>query len=107
MPLLVLWSDAVALTGGMMSANFQLRIGYRQFLTGLPAAVPIANLWLGVGKGAVFGILIALIACHYGLRIKPNTESLGTNTTASVVAAITVVIIVDAIFAVVFSDIGF
>jgi phospholipid/cholesterol/gamma-HCH transport system permease protein len=107
LPLLVLWSDAVALTGGMMSASFQLGIGYRQFLNGLPAAVPIANLWLGVGKGAVFGMLIALVACHYGLRIKPNTESLGTNTTASVVAAITVVIIVDAIFAVVFSDIGF
>jgi phospholipid/cholesterol/gamma-HCH transport system permease protein len=107
LPLLILWSDAVALAGGMMSANFQLGIGYRQFLNGLPAAVPIANLWLGIGKGAVFGILIALIATHYGLRIKPNTESLGTNTTASVVAAITVVIIVDAIFAVTFSDVGF
>jgi phospholipid/cholesterol/gamma-HCH transport system permease protein len=107
LPLLVLWSDTIALTGGMASARYQLGIGYQQFLEGLPAAVPIANLWLGVGKGAVFGILIALIASHYGLRIKPNTESLGMNTTASVVAAITVVIIVDAIFAVVFSNVGF
>jgi phospholipid/cholesterol/gamma-HCH transport system permease protein len=107
LPLLVLWSDAVGLAGGMVSASFQLGISYRQFLEGLPAAVPIANLWLGIGKGAVFGILIALIASHYGLRIKPNTESLGMNTTASVVAAITVVIIVDAIFAVIFSNVGF
>ncbi|MEN3293884.1 MAG: phospholipid/cholesterol/gamma-HCH transport system permease protein [Burkholderiales bacterium] len=107
LPLLVLWSDTVALAGGMASANVQLGISYRQFLEGLPAAVPIANLWLGIGKGAVFGILIALIASHYGLRIKPNTESLGMNTTASVVAAITVVIIVDAIFAVLFSNVGF
>jgi phospholipid/cholesterol/gamma-HCH transport system permease protein len=107
LPLLILWTDVIALTGGMMSARFQLGIGYRQFLEGLPAAVPIANLWLGLGKGAAFGILIALTASHYGLRIKPNTESLGLNTTASVVAAITVVIIVDAIFAVVFSNVGF
>ncbi|MEN3364680.1 MAG: phospholipid/cholesterol/gamma-HCH transport system permease protein [Burkholderiales bacterium] len=107
LPLLVLWSDAIALAGGMISAHVQLGIGYRQFLDGLPAAVPIANLWLGIGKGVAFGILIALVASHFGLRIKPNTESLGENTTASVVAAITVVIIVDAIFAVVFSNVGF
>ena len=107
LPLLVLWSDIAGLIGGMLSADLQLGIGYRQFLHGLPAAVPIANLWLGVGKGAVFGILIALIACHYGLQIKPNTESLGASTTDSVVTAITIVIIVDAIFAVVFSNVGF
>lgn len=107
LPLLILWSDVAALIGGMLSADVQLGIGYRQFLHGLPAAVPIANLWLGVGKGVAFGIFVALIACHYGLRIKPNTESLGASTTDSVVTAITVVIIVDAIFAVVFSNVGF
>ena len=107
LPLLVLWSDIAGLIGGMLSADLQLGIGYRQFLHGLPAAVPIANLWLGVGKGVAFGILIALIACHYGLRIKPNTESLGASTTDSVVTAITIVIIVDAIFAVIFSNVGF
>ena len=107
LPLLILWSDMAALIGGMLSADLQLGIDYRQFLHGLPAAVPIANLWLGVGKGVAFGILIALIACHYGLRIKPNTESLGASTTDSVVTAITIVIIVDAIFAVIFSNVGF
>jgi phospholipid/cholesterol/gamma-HCH transport system permease protein len=63
-------------------------------------------LWLGLGKGIVFGILIGLIACHFGLRIEPNTVSLGAGTTNSVVSAITMVIIVDAIFAVMFSDVG-
>jgi phospholipid/cholesterol/gamma-HCH transport system permease protein len=61
---------------------------------------------LALGKSVVFGLLIALIACHFGLRVEPNTESLGKGTTASVVTSITVVIIVDAIFAVVFKDIG-
>jgi phospholipid/cholesterol/gamma-HCH transport system permease protein len=106
MPLLVLWTNAVALIGGMVSAQVQLGIDYRHFISSLPEAVPIANLWLGLGKGVVFGILIALIACHFGLRIKPNSESLGIGTTNSVVTAITVVILVDAVFAIAFSDIG-
>ena len=106
MPLLILWTNAVALAGGMVSAQIQLGLDYRYFIASLPDAVPIANLWLGLGKGAVFGILIALLACHFGLRIKPNTESLGQGTTNSVVTAITVVIIVDALFAIMFSDIG-
>ena len=106
MPLLILWTDAIALIGGMVSAQFQLGLDFRHFLASLPSAVPIANLYLGLSKGVVFGMLIALIACHFGLRIKPNTESLGVGTTNSVVSAITVVIIVDAIFAVMFSDVG-
>lgn len=106
LPLLVLWTNAIALVGGMLAAQIQLEIDYRFFLSRLPDVVPLANFWLGIGKGAVFGVLIALIACHFGLRIRPNTESLGAGATASVVAAITVVIVVDAIFAVIFSGIG-
>ena len=106
MPLIILWTNAVALVGGMISAQLQLGLDYRHFIASLPGAVPIANLWLGLGKGIVFGMLIALVACHFGLRIKPNTESLGEGTTNSVVSAITVVIVVDAVFAVMFSNIG-
>lgn len=106
MPLIILWTDAIALVGGMVSAQAELGIGYRVFLSSLPDAVPLSNLWLGLGKGVVFGLLIALVACHFGLRIEPNTESLGQGTTNSVVSAITVVIIVDAAFAVMFRDVG-
>jgi phospholipid/cholesterol/gamma-HCH transport system permease protein len=55
----------------------------------------------------VFGTLIALVSCHFGLRIQPNTESLGHGTTTSVVTAITVVILADAVFAIVFNGVGF
>ena len=106
MPLVAAWTDTIALTGGMISAQWELGIPDSLFLQRLPEAVPIANLWLGLGKSVVFGMLIALIACHFGLRIEPNTESLGTGTTDSVVTAITMVIIVDAAFAVMFSDVG-
>lgn len=64
------------------------------------------NLTLATAKSVVFGVLIALIGCHFGLRVKPNTESLGQGTTASVVTSITVVILVDALFAVLFKGIG-
>jgi phospholipid/cholesterol/gamma-HCH transport system permease protein len=89
-----------------MSAKFQLGMSFLQFFSSLPDAVPEFNLWLGVAKGTIFGVLIALIACHFGVRIKPNTESLAAGTTRSVVTSITAVIFADAILAVIFSDVG-
>ena len=106
MPLLVAWTSAMALIGGIVAAEVQLGLSYQYFLSALPDSVPIANLWLGLSKGVVCGMTIGLIACHFGLKIKPNTESLGMGTTSSVVTAITIVIIIDAIFAVMFSHIG-
>ena len=106
LPLLVLWSTAIALVGGMVSAQLQLDISYGFFFQTLPRVVPAANLWIGLAKGAVFGMFVALVACHFGLRVRPNTESLSSNTTASVVSAITVVIVIDAMFAIATRGIG-
>jgi phospholipid/cholesterol/gamma-HCH transport system permease protein len=100
MPLLVLWTDALALWGGMIAADPELGIPPSLFLSKLPDVVPVSNLWIGVEKGAAFGVLIGLIACHFGLRVEPNTQSLGTGTTRSVVASITAVILADALFAI-------
>jgi phospholipid/cholesterol/gamma-HCH transport system permease protein len=107
MPLLVIWTDALALIGGMAAASVELNLSPSYFVQKLPDAVPIANYWIGLGKGVVFGSLIALVACHFGLRIKPNTESLGQGTTISVVSAITIVILADAVFAIIFSNVGY
>ena len=107
MPLLVVWTDAMALIGGMVSAKIELGLSARYFIQKLPAAVPLANYVIGILKGMTFGMLIALVSCHFGLRIKPNTESLGKGTTTSVVTAITVVILADAVFAIVFNGVGF
>ena len=106
MPLLTLWTTLAALFGGMLSADLVLGITPAYFVNNLPRAVPIANLTLAMSKSVVFGVLIALVGCHYGLRVKPNTESLGQGTTASVVTSITVVILVDALFAVLFKSVG-
>ena len=106
LPLISVWTSAMALIGGMVSAQNTLDISYQQFFLKLPDVVPLTNVFIGLGKSAVFGLMIALIACHFGFRIKPNTESLGNETTNSVVAAITVVIMVDAVFAILFMDVG-
>ncbi len=106
LPLISVWTSAMALIGGMVSAQNTLDISYQQFFLKLPDVVPLVNVFIGLGKSAVFGLMIALIACHFGFRIKPNTESLGNETTNSVVAAITVVIMVDAVFAILFMNIG-
>lgn len=106
MPLLVLWTSAAALAGGMLSAQIQLGIDWRFFLSSLPHVVPLSNLYIGLVKGGVFGVAIALIACHFGMRIKPNTESLARNTTTSVVSAITAVLLLDAVFAMIVRTVG-
>ena len=106
MPLVSVWTILAALLGGMVVADVALGLTPGYFISALPKSVGVANLWLAVGKSAVFGLVIALVGCHYGLRVLPNTQSLGEGTTASVVTSITMVIIVNAIFAILFRDIG-
>lgn len=106
MPLISLWTTVSALIGGMLAAEWAMGLSPEYFFHALPNAVKLSNLYLATTKAAVFGLLIALIACHYGLRVKPNTRSLGEGTTASVVTSITMVIVVDALFAIVFKNVG-
>ena len=106
MPLISVWTTVSALAGGMLAADVALGISPTFFLNALPAAVSPGNLGLASSKSVVFGVLIALIGCHFGLRVQPNTQSLGEGTTSSVVTSITVVILVDALFAVLFKEVG-
>ena len=106
MPLLTLWTDLLGLFGGMVPAKMELDIGYMQFILGVKDMMPMVNLTIGIAKSIVFGALIALVACHHGLQVKPNTESLGQQTTTSVVMAITLVLLADAIFAIALRNVG-
>lgn len=106
MPLLTVWTTLAALSGGMLASNLTMGLTPEYFVTALGRVVPVINLWLALGKAVVFGLLIAFIGCHYGLRVKPDTQSLSEGTTASVVTSITMVIVVDALFAVVFKSVG-
>jgi phospholipid/cholesterol/gamma-HCH transport system permease protein len=90
----------------MLAADLSMGLSPAYFASALPKVVQLSNLGLAMAKSVVFGLMIALIACHYGLRVLPNTQSLGQGTTASVVSSITMVILVDALFAVVFKGVG-
>lgn len=107
MPLVSVWTTLAALVGGIFASQMALDISPAFFMEALPEAVDVANLYLGVAKSVVFGVVIALIGCHWGLWVKPNTESLGQGTTASVVTSITAVILIDAVFAILFRNVGF
>lgn len=107
MPLLALWTTVAALAGGMLAADVTMDISAAWFIQSLPAAVHVGNLWLALAKSVAFGGVIALIGCHWGLKVEPNTQSLGEGTTAAVVSAITMVIVLDAIFAIAFKGVGF
>ncbi len=106
MPLIAVWTTLAALAGGMLAADIAMDVSPAYFAQALPSAVDTANLTLALSKSVVFGLLIALVGCHWGLRVKPNTQSLGAGTTASVVTSITMVIVVDALFAIVFKNVG-
>jgi phospholipid/cholesterol/gamma-HCH transport system permease protein len=105
-PLLVLWTSSWALAGGAFASNLELGISFRFFFEYLPLVVQPINLTLSLIKGLMFGFVVALVACHFGLRIKPNTESLSNSTTSSVVTAISGVILVNAWFAILTRGIG-
>lgn len=106
LPLVTVWTSSLMLAGGMLAARAELGMDPLQFLNALPAAVPVSNLAIGLGKAVGFGALVALVACHFGLRVRPDTESLAAGTTAAVVSSITAVIMLDAAVAVMFSDVG-
>ena len=106
MPLIAVWATLAGLAGGMLAAGLALDVSPAYFAQAWPSAVDTANLTLALSKSVVFGLLIALVGCHWGLRVKPNTQSLGAGTTASVVTSITMVIVVDALFAIVFKNVG-
>ncbi len=90
----------------MLAAYLELNMSPEFFLQRLRESVPLLNYWLGLAKGVVFGFLIGITACHFGMRILPNTESLGRGATSSVVTSITIVIFANAIFAVAFRGLG-
>jgi phospholipid/cholesterol/gamma-HCH transport system permease protein len=106
LPLVVLWTDVLALAGGMLGAKLQLHISCHAFLHQLPRVVSLTSLGFGIVKGALFGALVAIVACHFGLRIRPDTEGLAAGTTESVVTSLTLVLLVDAALAILFAHIG-
>jgi len=107
MPILIFFADAFGILGGMLIAHTELDLSVALFADRFADAVALKHFWAGVIKGPFFAVLIASIGIYRGLRVKNDTESIGINTTKSVVEAIFAVIICDALFSIVFTKLGF
>lgn len=106
MPLLGFYSSVIAIIGGGFLCAVSLDIPPITFIQRLREVVPITDLWVGLIKAPVFGLIIAMTGCYQGLQVKANAEEVGLRTTAAVVQAIFVVIVLDAFFAVFFTWVG-
>ena len=106
MPLLAVYADLMGLAGGALMSLFVLDISFTQFTERLKDVVPLWAFWVGLIKAPVFGFVIALIGCREGLKVQGSADSVGRQTTRSVVISIFLVIIIDAVFSIFFSAVG-
>jgi phospholipid/cholesterol/gamma-HCH transport system permease protein len=106
LPLLTFFSDVMGLFGGAMISRFLLDISPLQYVDRVHQAVDASDLFVGLFKAPIFGFLIAVIGCMHGLRVRGSAESVGGETTRAVVKAIFVVIVLDALFSILFEKLG-
>lgn len=106
MVLLGFYSSVIGIIGGAFVGQFFLGIPFWIFIERIQDVVPIRDLWVGLVKAPVFGLIVALTGCYHGMQVKGNSEEVGLRTTMAVVSAIFAVIVLDAFFAVFFTEVG-
>ena len=103
LPLLTFFADVLGVFGGMIMARAQLGVGFGDFLERFTKAVSVTAYLIGIGKAPVFAGIIVLVGCFQGFRTKGGADSVGRQTTKSVVQSIFLVIVADALFSIAFS----
>lgn len=106
LPVLVFFADIMGLLGGAAVAQVLLHMSPAQYLARLPQVVSLSDLMVGLFKAPVFAFCIASIACMHGLRVRGSAESVGRETTRSVVKSIFLVLVLDALFSILFEKIN-
>ncbi len=102
LPLLTVYTDITGVLGGMVMARSKLDITFAMFVDRLDEAINISSYWTGISKAPVFAMIISLIGCYRGFHVTGSAESVGEQTTMSVVQAIFLVIVTDALFSIIF-----
>jgi phospholipid/cholesterol/gamma-HCH transport system permease protein len=103
LPLLTVFADVLGVFGGMLMSRAQLGVGFGEFLDRFVKAVGISDYLIGICKAPVFAAIIAVVGCFQGFRTKGGADSVGRQTTRSVVQSIFLVIVADALFSIAFS----
>ena len=106
MPLLGFYAAILAIIGGGIFCWLSLDIPPITFVQRIREVVPMTDLWQGLIKAPVFGMIIAMAGCYQGLQVKGDAEDVGLRTTTAVVQGIFLVIVLDAFFAVFFTEVG-
>ena len=106
MPLLAFYSCILSIFGGGIFSWLLLDIPPVTFVARIREVVPMTDWYITLIKAPVFGLIIAIVGCYQGLLVEADAEQVGRRTTSAVVQAIFLVIVLDAIFAVFFSGIG-
>ncbi len=106
MPLLTFIADMMGLIGGaIISASF-LNIGIEAYIDRVQHSVKMWDFWVGMIKAPFFGFFIAVVACMRGMQVTGSAESVGRLTTTSVVQSIFMVLLLDALFSILFTKLG-
>jgi phospholipid/cholesterol/gamma-HCH transport system permease protein len=105
-PILAFVSTMAGIAGGIVVGWTSLDINPGLFIERLRNSVPLDQFWIGMSKAPVFGLVVALIACRQGLLTGGSVQSLGHRTTTSVVQAIFAIIVLDALFAIFYMELG-
>jgi len=103
LPLLTVFTDVTGVLGGMVMARAQLDVSFGTFFGRLDDAISLTSYLIGIGKAPVFAIIIALVGCYQGFQVTGSADSVGRQTTVSVVQSIFLVIVTDSLFSIVFS----
>lgn len=103
LPLLTVYTDVMGVLGGMMMARAQLDVSFGAFLDRLDEAISLTSFLIGVGKAPIFAAIIALVGCYQGFQVGGSADSVGRQTTLSVVQSVFLVIVTDALFSILFS----
>jgi phospholipid/cholesterol/gamma-HCH transport system permease protein len=106
LPILAFIGSIAALYGGGLVAQFYGDMGPAIYLARLHEAISVSHFKVGILKAPFMALVIGIVACSEGLRVKGSAESLGKQTTTSVVKSIFLVIVLDGLFAIFFASIG-
>ncbi len=106
LPLLTAFADLLSVFGGMVMARALLDVSFGDFLDRFPQVVTPTSFLLGIGKTLVFAAIIALVGCYQGFQVRGGADSVGRQTTVSVVQSIFLVIAADALFSVILGGVG-
>jgi phospholipid/cholesterol/gamma-HCH transport system permease protein len=104
LPLLTVISDAIGLTGGALLCRYLLDMPLTQYLERVNDAIAPTTFWVGIVKAPVFALVIAMAGVYRGMQVRDSSRELGRLTTVAVVQSIFLVILVDALFAVLFME---